>query len=80
MLPDVSAVTAEREERRKFALREIKNKLVKMHGDGADKFMCLGRKACVPALQILIAQLPRRLAKFALNFSSNLRPINLTEP
>ena len=37
--------------------------------------MCLGRKACVPALQILIAQLPRRLAKFALKFSSNLRPI-----
>ena len=37
--------------------------------------MRLGRKACVPALQILIAQLPCRLVKFAIKFSSNLRLI-----
>jgi len=30
--------------------------------------MRLEYEACVPALQILIAQLPRRLVKFALKF------------
>jgi len=48
---------------------------IRVRGEEADKFMRLGRKACVPALQILIAQLSRRLVKFALKFSLNLRLI-----
>ena len=52
MLSDASAVTAACEKRRKFALRKIKNNADRDTRGRVDKFMRLGRKACIYALQI----------------------------
>ena len=72
-------MTAAREKRRKFALCKIKKAQARAHGSGADKFVAGAMRAC-PPYKFDYSRSPRRLVKFALKFSSNLRLINLTEP
>ena len=76
MLPDVSAVTAACEKRRKFALCKIKNNAGK--GYAARRrinLYVLGMRRVCPPCKFDYFRLSRCLVKFALKFSSNLRPI-----
>ncbi|MBC2881794.1 hypothetical protein H7R39_00615 [Campylobacter sp. Marseille-Q3452] len=78
MLPDVSAVTAAREKRRKFALRETKKAQARAHAAG--RVNLSQARGAYPPCKFDGFGSARRLVKFALKFSSNLRLINLTEP
>ena len=80
MLPHVSAVTAVREKRRKFALREIKNNAGKGYAAGRINLCASSTERAYMPCKFDYSRLLRRLVKFALKFSSNLRLINLTEP
>ena len=64
MLPDVSAVTAACEKRRKFALREIKNNAGKGYAAGWINLCASGAKRAYMPCKFDYFGSPRRLLKF----------------